>query len=592
MKLKINQTAIYSLIVTFLLISSFNTLYATADHHIVVTISEIQGDGFSTPYYGDDVETTGIVTGDFQAYGLKGGFFLQDPVGDGDPSTSEGIFVFNFWTPVELGDEIKIEAEATEYYGLTELTSVDSIEILSTGNPLPDPVILNPPKNNDDANDYYEALEGMLVLGKKLRVTSATNRFGEFGAVNKHLGIKRVFEDDPDGTGEIIFADDAGGLLLNLKTGDEVYGLEGPLDYTFGAYKVLPSEANPPKIKEKRLRPDVVRSNSRHSQLSIASYNLFNLFDDIRDPGKLNEEYASSLWTAEEVTLKIDKHAQAIHHNLGEPDLIAFQEVEKIELLERLAGTAPIESNYGVVLVDGPDVRGIDVGLMYKTDKVSIISAAAMQGCTTIDDGLGPGTDPNHGCADGENPLFSRPPLQVHLEILGDRHHKTSDLWLIINHFKSKSQDGSVQVTLPRRVAQAVHVGNLVHEIQAEDEHAKVMVLGDLNDFEYRDPLLALEEAGLRNLIFDVRKKDRYTFVFNGVSEMLDHMLITPSLERVRPRTKIIHFNVDFPFLQHSEDPTTGVASSDHEALYTVLRLDHCGFHHGFFHRLYHFLHK
>ncbi|MHA2253530.1 MAG: hypothetical protein ACXAD7_24440, partial [Candidatus Kariarchaeaceae archaeon] len=66
----------------------------------------------------------------------------------------------------------------------------------------------------------------------------------------------------------------------------------------------------------------------------------------------------------------------------------------------------------------------------------------------------------------------------------------------------------------------------------------------------------------------------------------------TPSLASPWHRTKIIHFNVDFPFPQYSEDPTTGVASSDHEALYTILHLDHSGFHHGFFQKFFHFLRK
>ncbi len=572
MKPKMNKRTIFlSIFISLLLVIGSNFNYTNAYDNPVVTIAEIQGDGFSTPYYGQYVETTGIVTADFQSES-KRGFFIQDPIGDGNPSTSEGIFVYDRWDPVEVGDEVKLVGRVTEYYGFTEFNYVPSLEILSSGNPIPQSVDLNPPKDNSEANVYYESLESMMVSGSQLRVTSPTNRFGEWGAVKKNLAIHRVFEDDEGGTGEIILGDDAGGVLLNVKSGDEIQSIEGPLDYTFNAYKMLPSTVNPPILKIKTLSPSVAKENSDDDRITVASFNLFNLFDDIVDPGKLQTRSASSLWSAEEVTLKINKHAQAIHNNLGEPDIIAIQEVEKIELLERLAGTDPIETNYGSVLVDGPDIRGIDVGLMYNMDRVSILSAEAMQGCTTIDDGLGPGDDPNHSCPEGENPLFSRPPLKIHIEISDVGEEGTQEMWIIANHFKSKSQDSATnKVTLPRRVAQGVHVGNLVNSIQDEDPNAKVMVLGDLNDFEYSTPLEALEDAGLRNLTWDVKKKERYTFIFNGVSQVLDNILITSSLEFDVLKTEILHFNLDFPFLVYSGDPNTGVASTDHDVLMTVL---------------------
>ena len=65
-----------------------------------------------------------------------------------------------------------------------------------------------------------------------------------------------------------------------------------------------------------------------------------------------------------------------------------MQEVENIAILERLTETEPIKGIYGAVLVDGPDARGIDVGLLYRLDRVEILSAEARQTCT------GAGIDP------------------------------------------------------------------------------------------------------------------------------------------------------------------------------------------------------
>ena len=83
----------------------------------VVTIPEIQGDGFESPFpYDTYVDTYGIVTADYQAYGLKGGFFVQDPVGDENPATSDGIFVYGYSYDVNVGDEVKLAGKVSEYY--------------------------------------------------------------------------------------------------------------------------------------------------------------------------------------------------------------------------------------------------------------------------------------------------------------------------------------------------------------------------------------------------------------------------------------------------------------------------------------------
>jgi predicted extracellular nuclease len=550
----------------------FMPITAVTAPYPALSISEIQGDYWYSDYEGDRVNTSGIVTADYQ-YEEKRGFFLQDPVGDGDPDTSDGIFVYApyyYNRLVDIGDEISIVAEVDEYYGLTELTYVRGITILSTDNELPAPVELDPPSNDYWSDRYYETLEGMLVSASEINIVAGTNRFGEFAGVVSDLDVERVFQDDPQGTGEIIFGDDAGGLEVNVRTGQVVKNLYGPLDYTFDEYKVLPSADAPPKIVPKKSGIGLGRGQAESEKLSLATYNLFNLFDDIVDEGKLQTRSASSLWTAEEVELKIAKHAQAIHDYLREPDLIAVQEIEKLALLEQLADTAPIKADYGAILYDGPDIRGIDTGLMYRTDKVKVLDWESRQGCTTLDDDLGPGYDPDHSCGASENPLFSRRPLVAHLETLEDG----ADFWVIVNHFKSKSQDTfSTQVTLPRRVEQAAFVGSLVEEIQNENPGAKVIVTGDLNDFEDRTPLTTLEGYGLQNMIYEVDKEDRYTFIYRGVSEMLDHMLINPAMEDSFKEIDITHFNLDYPYWEYANNPNIGIAASDHDVIIGVFEL-------------------
>ncbi len=562
-QMKSRWAIILTVLTAFGLIVGFNPISATA--YPFVSISEIQGDGFSSLYKNQYVETRGIVTADFQSKS-KRGYFIQDPVGDGNPATSDGILVYDRYDYVSVGDEVLIGGKVSEYYGLTEIYYTSYYTVLSTGNPLPEPVELNPPFDDYASDVYYEALEGMLVSVSDLKVVAATDGYGEIAGVVEDLDIDRVFRDDPAGTGELIFTDDAGGYKVIAKTGDLVKGLHGPLDYTYDEYKILPSSNEPPTVIEKGSDLKIRPKQGRKGGISIATYNMYNLFDEFDDPEKDDTVYSSS-----KVNRLLSKHAHTIKEILQEPDLIAVQEVENIEILERQATTSPIEAEYGAVLIEGPYYRAVDVGLLYRKDKVTILSAEARQTCTTLDDEYGPGYDPNFPCPPGTNPLFSRPPLIVHLEIKGDG----SRLWLIINHFKSKSIYGpSYADTTPRRIEQAAWVGNLVDEIQDSHPEAPVIVLGDLNDFVDSEPIQVLVDGGLRDLILDVEKEDRYTYIYRGASQVLDHIMITPSLEGAYDDMEVQHFNVDYPYPSYAYDANTGIRSSDHEVLIATFDLE------------------
>ncbi len=546
-------------------------IFAVQSAYPQYSIAELQGDKNSTPYYRQTVETTGIVTADFQ-YEAKKGFFLQDPIGDDNPATSDGIFVYApyyFNLLVDEGDEIKIVARVTEYYGMTELDYVKSITVLSTDNELPTPIELNPPFADYWSDIYYESLEGMLVTVPRLTAIQGTDDYGEFAGVRSNLEIDHVFRDDPFGTGEIIYTADDGGVLLNVQAGQVIKDLTGPLDFTYSEYRIQPSLSNIPKIIEKQSGFGLSRGHVESDGITIATFNMLNFFDDIVDPGKLQTRSASSLWTTEEVDLKVSKLALSIHDYLREPDLIAVQEVEKIELLERLADTDPIKADYGVVLYDGPDERGIDVGLMYRKDTVKILDWESRQTCTTLNDNLGPGIDPDYSCADGQNPLFSRRPLVVHLESL----KSSNDFYVIVNHFKSKSEGD--YATEPRRIEQAEFVGSLVREIETSDSGAKVIVAGDLNDFEDSKTIQTFRDYGMYDLIFEVDKESRYTYIYNGLSEVLDHMLLTHSVMKHLQEIHIVHFNPDYPYQVYATDPNTGLVSSDHDVIVSSFDFNH-----------------
>jgi predicted extracellular nuclease len=536
-------------------------------------IGEIQGDGFEAPYTYTWLDTIGIVTADYQDE-YKGGFFIQDE-GDGNPDTSDGIFVYHksTWTDVNVGDEVYISGKVKEYKSSSDTSKetltefyYSRVTIQSSNNPLPDPVELNPPFDDDASDAYYESLEGMLVSVECMRAVAGTNNYGEAAGVVADTGIKRVFQDDPAGTGGIIFTDDAGGCLVNARTGNIIKNLVGPLDSSYGEYKVLPSADNPPEVlPEWWAESDWVWPKGLRWGFTVATYNMYNLFDEFDAPDKDDPYWLDT----EDVEFMLTKHARAIHDLLRIPDLIAVQEVENLEVLERLTETEPIKGIYGAVLIDGPDARGIDVGLLYRMDRVKVLSAEARQTCTNLDDAYGPGEDPNFPCEEGYNPLFSRPPLVVRLKTIvrGPRcgYKPGTHIWVVINHFKSKGvYPPTYADPEPRRIQQAEWVNSIVKDLNPK-KHAKVIVLGDLNSFNNEAPIDTLEDGGLYNLINKVRKRSRYTYIYRGVSEVLDYIMISKSMRWKFMRARIVHFNVDFPYDTWADDPTTGIRSSDHD---------------------------
>lgn len=595
-----------------------------------VAICQIQGADFSSSFKGRTVTTRGIVTADLEKDG-RAGFFLQHPARqdagqgcDGDPVTSNGVFVYDRGRDlVSAGDEVVVRGEVKEFFGLTEI-ALDDVDIVSSGNDLPEPVDLDPPADSDASRRYFEAREGMLVRVPSARVVGPTNQFGEFAVVTADaIEGRHVFEDGP--VGEIFLVDDAGVGPFDLKVGDNIALLEGPLDFSFGSYKLqlvrgptivtLPDQGKVGDLDDdgdvdlqdrgvlqSRLGQDAQGANdpadlngdlqiteadlaawddlfaqlaSAPDEYTVATFNVENFFDDIVDPGKTQTRQASSLVSAAELELKLAKLAEAIHDDLREPTILGLQEVEKTGLLEALAARPEIATQYGAVLIQGPDNRGINVGVMYDRDRVNILESEQLQGCTTLSPNTGgPGMpcDTNGDGADDGNLLFGRPPLQIRLVVSQSGGVGEGDvMWVIVAHFKSKR--GGAQETEARRIEQARFLAGVVNELLQETPGARVIILGDLNDFFDSPPINILtSEAPLGNLWFQAPAAERYSFIFEGRAEVLDHVLITPALVEDFVRIEPIHVNADFP-ISWSQVPNRGRRSSDHDPVLVRFRI-------------------
>ena len=564
------------------------------------SICKIQGTGFHSPYEGRTLRTQGVVIGDLDTTSRRG-FFIQADHCDDDERTSDGVFVYlgERVDIVNAGDQVEIVGKVQEYYGLTEIVvkPVD-VTIISSGSALPTPIELYPPFDNTESNRYFEQLEGMRVSLAKAIAVGPTGKDDRSWLANADLNLQRVFYDDPRGTGEILCVDDEGSFELDpeVKVGDQVTDLLAVQDYRggefclqlFAAPLVYPVSqivfTSPINVLHK-IEATLAAPASDGIDFRVASFNLANLFDTVDDP-----ETEDTVLSAGEYQNRLSKRAHAIHDVLAEPEIIALQEAENEDVLQALVNRPEIEADYAYVLQDGPDMRGIDVALLYRTDRVSLVTYQVRQGCTKLVDGLGPDGnldvyDPQNALTcdtDGDgkldgNRLFSRPPLVVHLRIyrmgsinalVGDVPNETDtlDIWVISNHWKSKLQDTeTTQYTLPRRKQQAQFVASLADEIIAQELDPIIVVLGDLNDHIGSPPLAILGE-NLDNQMAQLSQSERYTYVHRGVSQVLDHILLRMHLPIAPVNLTIHHINADYPAV------FDGVAdsyyrSSDHDLL-------------------------
>ncbi len=176
------------------------------------TIMEIQGQDSTSPYQGDTVATTGIVTGVY-----SNGFFMEEQPG----GAWHGIWVYTGGAPgVTRGDSILIVAQVDEYYGMTELKNVVLLQVLASGRPLPGPTVL---PTGDVPQEQYE--------GVFVRVENAV-------CVDPNLGYGEWLVDDGSGPVRV----DDKGYAFTPDSG-QAYNVQGPLYYSYGNFKIEPRDS-------------------------------------------------------------------------------------------------------------------------------------------------------------------------------------------------------------------------------------------------------------------------------------------------------------------------------------------------------------
>ena len=525
-------------------------------------ISEIQGPGVTTTMTGTAVTVEGVVVGDYQGSGQFRGYFVQeeDRDADGDPATSEGIFVFNTSLPVAPGDRVRITGTAGEFEDLTQLSNVSRRLICPAGGPVTPTTITLPVASMST----FERYEGMLVSFAQTLTATETFTLGRFGEVrlsaNGRLynptavttpGDAAVAHADLNKRSSFILDDGdsrqnidptihpVGGLSAanTLRSGYTVEALTGVFDYRFGAYRLQPvgpvafTAANP-----RPATPAAVGGNTK-----VASFNVLNFFNgDGQGGGFPTARGANNAFELERQKAKEISALSAMN-----ADIVGLMEIENdsgpYSALAELVAGLNAEMGAGTYAYIDTGVIGTDqikVALIYKPAAVMPSGDYAL---------LTTSVDPRF--IDTRN----RPALaQTFI-----RKDSAGKFTVVVNHLKSKGSacagdpdlgDGQGNCNGTRTLAAAALADWLATDPTGSGD-ADVLIMGDLNAYTFEDPITTLEAAGYTNLARRYHDLKAYSYVFDGQAGYLDHALATSTLADQATGVVDWHINADEPIV-------------------------------------------
>jgi predicted extracellular nuclease len=549
-------------------------------------IFQIQGGGLASPYVGQTVRTLdNVVT----AVGLEG-FFIQTPDSraDADAVTANGIYVFTNSAPaVAVGDQVDVQGLVAEFFNLTEITG-PTVTVDSTGNPLPAPVSFGPtvpsPVQPQPATEL-ERYEGMLVRVENGTATAPSDRFGDFALV---AGPNRAYREPGilfpglaglpvwDGNPEIfeIDPDNLGLPNVIVPAGAAVEVAEGPLSFAFGDYQIWPtalSVSGAPYLEPVRAR--------QAGEFTVASQNLLRLFDTINDPATSDEVPAAQAYAD-----RLNKVSLLLRQGLGAPDVLAVQEVENLTVLQDVAAklhAADPALVYTPYLLEGNDIGGIDVGFLVR-DTVRVDSVVQF------------GASDLFTFGSSTAPLNDRPPLVLRGAYVGNG--APFPITVIAVHQRSLSGiDGSDGARIrAKRHEQALRLSQYLQSLQTAEPGLRLVVTGDFNAFQFSDgyvdamgqltgnpdpagaliPATDEIEPDLTNQLLAEPEAERYSFLFDGSAQALDHSLTSQALNPFVRGLDHVRGNADTPDA-FASIVTTALRTADHDGLALFLMSDY-----------------
>jgi len=545
-------------------------------------IYTLQGSGGSSPFATQAVTTTGVVT-----RLNNNGFFLQDLTGDGNPATSDGIFVFSTSFKPAVGSLVRVAGTVVEFNTgaasnagtlaspLTEISNVSAVTVLGTGYTVaPTPVTL-PLAAGDSLErfegmlvrltgpltvqqNFFQARYGQLTLGAGGRHETPTNRHrpgAQAQALADLQARSRLLLDDGSSAQNANPTPYLGANGLP-RAGDTVGDITGVIDFGLatassagaGLYRIHPTVAplfN--AVNGRPAQPGAVGGNVRVAAMN--TLNFFTTFTNGQTAGGLSGQGCS---LGASVTAGNCRGADSLAEFLR-------QRTKLVEALARLdadvVGLMELQNNGQVALqnlVDAlnakvgagtyaavPDPVGgntgsdaIKVGMIYKPARLGR-TGAPVNDTTAVN---------------------NRPPLAQTFEAANGQRFS-----VVVNHLKSKgscpaagdadaagnTDTGDGQGCWNAlRVQQAQALRSLVARVQAGAGSDDVLMVGDMNAYGQEDPIYDLTSNGHVDQIARFNAFG-YSYVFDGTAGRLDHAISTVSLSPKVTGALEWHINAD-----------------------------------------------
>lgn len=570
----------------------------TYDYNITdaIRIHDIQGEGHTSPFDGQSVEgIEGIVTYHFTLNGSNY-YHIQTPdaLVDKNSKTSEAIILFsgrNAW-PIQVGDLVSVDGKVSEYAidGFADRQQTDmkvtqinvrddqggKVRVLENNVELPAPIVIDeenlPTEFIDsdnlaifnpevDAIDFWESIEGMRVKVGNVKAV-APQEHGDIVTVLEsaptntlHGGL--LLEEDNANANRIQFRLEPNGAARDFEvaTGDKFEGpITGVVGYSFQNYKIYTALEDMQAAHVKgEATPEQTTIVKAEDKLTIASYNLENFSND----------------KASSSDDKARKLARAFAVDMQSPDIVGVTEVQDNNgpkagdskanqsyerLIQAIVDAGGVRYKYvnidPVNNQDGgqPDAN-IRVGFLYNPERVSLTAGSPQGDATTAVSYENGKLTHNPGRIDPTNSAFnsSRKPLAAQFDFQGE------NVIVIANHWNSKSGDtplfGSQQPPVYKSEVQRKKIAEIVYgfvaDVKTKNPEANIVSLGDFNDFQFAEALKIHEGNYMTNMINKVETSDRYTYVYQGNSQVLDHILVSNELA-AKTKIDILHINADF----------------------------------------------
>ena len=562
-------------------------------------IYTIQGAGATSPVANQVVTTQGVVTKI-----ISSGFFIQDLNGDGNPQTSDGIFVFvspASCPNAQVGNLVSVTGTVTEYAPgsgtastpLTELTTITSAVLLGTGLSITPTVVTLPLAEGDS----FERFEGMLVTITNTMTVQQNFFQAQYGqmtlGVDRHQTPTNAFRPtDPmrsalaalQARSRLLLDDSSSATYTNPtpyfnasglgRAGDLVSNLTGVID--FGLATATASGAGLYRLQPVSL-PFFTPANSRSAtppavggNLSIAAVNVLNFFTTFTNGATAfggtgqgcslgSSTSAGNCRGADNLAEYVRQRDKLVRELAGlNADAVGLMEIQNngntavqavVDALNTFVGAGTYAS---IALPAGTGATGTDairVAMIYKPARLTPVGA--------------PMSD-----TDAVN---NRPTLaQTFMAPNGEKFS------LLANHLKSKGCSGASGANTDQgdgqgcfnanRLAQTQRLRTFVAQVQSASGSNDVLLVGDFNAYAKEDPIFDLTSNGYIDQIGRFNTFG-YSYVFDGTAGRLDHAIATPSLSARVSGAVEWHINADealaFDYNLENKQPACGTCAPD-----------------------------